>query len=809
MALTLLQPFNLDPNGNYTFANANLTGNVNASYFIGNGSQLTGIAGGNVTTSATPPVSPSEGDWWINNNTATMYVYFNDGTSNQWAEMEAYQAISSTTANATVLANGNSNINIATSGGNVDISVAGNSNVVSISGTTVLVAGNINPAANVTYNLGNASYRWNNLFLAGNTIDLGGAVIQATSNAIVFTNPEGGNFTVEGNTATNTAAIINGTSNVAIDIANGNVTFGVNGTNNAVVISDSTISGPNNITSNYFTGRVYGAANTVANSTQSNITSVGTLTSLNVSGNITAPNIIANSGTFIGNGIGLTFIAGGNVSGAVSYASTANSVAGANVSGAVAYATVANSVAAANIVGTVSDSANANVANTAGTVTTNAQPNITSVGTLSSLTVTGNITSGNVYANSGTIGASLIAGTLTTASQPNVTSLGTLSSLTVTGNTQVNGNVVSDNVISRTGTLTLSAIGSNQDIDLKPSGNGTVDVWTARISNVAAPVDANDAATKDYVDSVATGLHVHDSCYVATTGTLDSATSGTVTYNNGSNGVGATLTTTGTYTTIDGGNVQTVGTRILVKNESNAAWNGIYTYTNTTVITRSADFNTSSEAAGGDFVFITSGSTQADTGWVQTTDNPTLGTSNIVWTQFAGAGTYTAGTGLTLTGTTFSVSNTTVTAASYGNGDRVASFTVNSQGQLTAASNVVIAANAANLTGTTLAATIVNSSLTSLGTLSSLSVSGNGTFGNILGPYANGNSNVNIPSANGNVNISAVGNANIFVVTGTGVNVAGTLNATGNITGNYFIGNGSQLTGVNTNNPIAYAWFLS
>ena len=809
MALTLLQPFNLDPNGNYTFANANLTGNVDASYFIGNGSQLTGIAGGNVTTSATPPVSPSEGDWWINNNTATMYVYFNDGTSNQWAEMEAYQSISSNTPNATALANGNSNINIATSGGNVDISVAGNSNVVSISGTTVLVAGNINPAANVTYNLGNASYRWNNLFLAGNTIDLGGAVIQATANAIVFTNPEGGNFTVEGNTATNTAAIINGTSNVAIDIANGNVTFGVNGTNNAVVISDSTISGPNNITSNYFTGRVYGAANTVANSAQSNITSVGTLTSLNVSGNITAPNIIANTGTFIGNGVGLTFIAGGNVSGAVSYASTANSVAGANVSGAVAYATVANSVAAANIVGTVSDSANANVANTAGTVTTNAQPNITSVGTLSSLTVTGNITSGNVYANSGTIGASLIAGTLTTASQPNVTSLGTLSSLTVTGNTQVNGNVVSDNVISRTGTLTLSAIGSNQDIDLKPSGNGTVDVWTARISNVAAPVDANDAATKDYVDSVATGLHVHDSCYVATTGTLDSATSGTVTYNNGSNGVGATLTTTGTYTTIDGGNVQTVGTRILVKNESNAAWNGIYTYTNTTVITRSADFNTSSEAAGGDFVFITSGSTQADTGWVQTTDNPTLGTSNIVWTQFAGAGTYTAGTGLTLTGTTFSVSNTTVTAASYGNGDRVASFTVNSQGQLTAASNVVIAANAANLTGTTLAATIVNSSLTSLGTLSSLSVSGNGTFGNILGPYANGNSNVNIPSANGNVNISAVGNANIFVVTGTGVNVAGTLNATGNITGNYFIGNGSQLTGVNTNNPIAYAWFLS
>jgi hypothetical protein len=63
-------------------------------------------------------------------------------------------------------------------------------------------------------------------------------------------------------------------------------------------------------------------------------------------------------------------------------------------------------------------------------------------------------------------------------------------------------------------------------------------------------------------------------------------------------------------------------------------------------------------------------------------------------------------------------------------------------------------------------------------------VTGNLTVGNLIGPHANGNSNINIPAANGNVNISAVGNANILVVTGTGVNVAGTLNATGNITGN-------------------------
>ena len=71
--------------------------------------------------------------------------------------------------------------------------------------------------------------------------------------------------------------------------------------------------------------------------------------------------------------------------------------------------------------------------------------------------------------------------------------------------------------------------------------------------------------------------------------------------------------------------------------------------------------------------------------------------------------------------------------------------------------------------------------ITSVGTLTSITVTGNTTVGNLIGPIANGNSNLNIPAANGNVNISAAGNANIVVVTGTGANVNGTLTATGNI----------------------------
>jgi hypothetical protein len=72
-----------------------------------------------------------------------------------------------------------------------------------------------------------------------------------------------------------------------------------------------------------------------------------------------------------------------------------------------------------------------------GALTTNAQPNITSVGTLSNVSVTGNVTAGNVYANAGTIIATFLTGTLTTNAQPNITSVGTLSSLGVTGNINI------------------------------------------------------------------------------------------------------------------------------------------------------------------------------------------------------------------------------------------------------------------------------------------------------------------------------------------------------------------------------------
>jgi len=86
---------------------------------------------------------------------------------------------------------------------------------------------------------------------------------------------------------------------------------------------------------------------------------------------------------------------------------------------------------------------------------------------------------------------------------------------------------------------------------------------------------------------------------------------------------------------------------------------------------------------------------------------------------------------------------------------------------------------------TTVAGTLTTASqpnITSVGTLSSLSVSGNTTSGNFIGTFANGNSNIAIPSANGNINFSAAGNANVLVISGTGINVNGDSLITGNLT---------------------------
>jgi hypothetical protein len=228
------------------------------------------------------------------------------------------------------------------------------------------------------------------------------------------------------------------------------------------VVGNTTLG--NQVVSNYFIGNLFGTANLARNVTlgaQPNITSLGTLTSLTVSGDSTLGNSVT-ANYFTGRLYGIANSATiANTANIATFANTANYANTAGLANSTLFCNTANfanvaySVDAANVVGQV---ANALIA---GTVYTNAQPNITSVGTLTSLGVSGNVTAGNIFANSGTVRGNVLIGTLSTlsSSQPNITSVGTLTTLNVNGNItagNVNaGNLLTANFIS--GTLTTNA----------------------------------------------------------------------------------------------------------------------------------------------------------------------------------------------------------------------------------------------------------------------------------------------------------------------------------------------------------------
>lgn len=202
---------------------------------------------------------------------------------------------------------------------------------------------------------------------------------------------------------------------------------------------------------------------------------------------------------------------------------------------------------------------------------------------------------------------------------------------------------------------TISATDANGGISLDPNGTGHVSVNNARIENLANPENPQDAATKAYVDSATQGLHIHTTVKAATGATLASITGGSVTYDNGTDGVGATLTLGTALVTLDNYSLQN-GDRILVKNQATAAHNGIYTWaTGGTVLTRATDFDTSTEIAGGDFVFVDNGDNYGNTGWVTADEVNTVGSDAVNWIQFSGAGTFLPGDGLVLNGSTFNI----------------------------------------------------------------------------------------------------------------------------------------------------------
>lgn len=155
-----------------------------------------------------------------------------------------------------------------------------------------------------------------------------------------------------------------------------------------------------------------------------------------------------------------------------------------------------------------------------------------------------------------------------------------------------------------------------------------------KLTGLGTPTADTDAANKGYVDSVAQGLDTKASVVAATT------TAGTL------------ATSFANSQVVDGVTLAT-GNRLLIKNQADATENGIYVVAVSGAPTRSADMNDGTEFPGA-YVFVEQGTVNADTGWVCTNNSPvTIGTTNIVFTQFSGAGTYTASNGVLLTGSNF------------------------------------------------------------------------------------------------------------------------------------------------------------
>lgn len=257
---------------------------------------------------------------------------------------------------------------------------------------------------------------------------------------------------------------------------------------------------------------------------------------------------------------------------------------------------------------------------------------------------------------------------------------------------------------------------------------GDITASSQKITNLADPVNPQDAATKNYVDTAVNGLDWHNAVRVATTANI----------------------TLSAPQTIDG--VSAIANdRVLVKNQSTASENGIYVVKSGSW-TRATDFANGATDVANAAVFVSEGSTQSDTAWVLTTNSPiTVGTTALTFTQFGAGSSYTAGNGLSLTGNQFAVVGTSNRITVSGTGVDISSAYVG-QNTITTLGTVSTGTWSATTVdvahGGTGATTLTGyvkgsgtSALTASSTIPGTDVSGNisGNAANVTGTVAIGN----------------------------------------------------------------------
>jgi len=233
-----------------------------------------------------------------------------------------------------------------------------------------------------------------------------------------------------------------------------------------------------------------------------------------------------------------------------------------------------------------------------------------------------------------------------------------------------------DNV--RVDTNTISTTDTNGDLVLSPNGTGTVTVPSGYKNRTG--FGANSLVSKEYVDAIKQALDVKASVRLATTANLASN------YNN----AGGTLTNSGSNAALSLDGVTVVAAnRVLVKDQTSGAENGIYVVTTVGdgstpwVLTRADDANASAEMTGGVFTFVEEGTVGADNGYVFTHNGaPTLGTTALTVSQFSGAGQIVAGDALSKSGNTLNVNDDNITLEVASDNVRIKGITATAIGDL-------------------------------------------------------------------------------------------------------------------------------